>query len=288
MPRSAPRPAPVRKSASAWSRTSQGRSSVQAANWAAHDTEIVPAASAAASTGWPASRFFHPTLPAADRAVDWVCHDSHTRADRCPSPFRPPPGTQNAASTRACTAVARDSATASARRQSACNPAGHSVGSAPARNSSAADRPSSAPAAVAGATEEGEEEAALPAPELSDRQPARPGGGAALAAGSLAAGSLAAGTLSAGSVAAWTSAGSRANAPADRPAAADRLAERRALRRRLRWSPALPEPGSAEAAEAADSASATPNWSLSPEEPSRTTPGMSQPGSVTTFTALRR
>ena len=51
---------------------------------------------------------------------------------------------------------------------------------------------------------QGEEEAAPPAPEPSDRQPARPGGDAALAAGSLAAGSLAAGTLSAGSVAAWT------------------------------------------------------------------------------------
>ena len=249
MPRSAPRPAPVRKSASAWSRTSQGRSSVQAANWAAHDTEIVPAASAAASTGWPASRFFHPTLPAADRAVDWVCHDSHTRADRCPSPFRPPPGTQNAASTRACTAVARDSATASARRQSACNPAGHSVGSAPARNSSAADKDASACAASPGVAvavepeEPEEDDDDEPGADDADADSDEVNSGEAESgeaeSGQAESGAVASGAAEPDEPLRGASPGRRpalavrANAPADGPPSADTLASRRAFRGRF-------------------------------------------------------
>ena len=148
--RLAPFAAAARNWPSASSRAAGGSRSDQSASCAAHDTDTVPAASAAASSGWAASRRIQPTFTAAARRVAWVCQVSHTRGDPCPSPAIPPPGTVNAPSTRACTAVCRDSATASARRQSACSPSGHPVTSAPARNSSAADSDLTASAASPG------------------------------------------------------------------------------------------------------------------------------------------
>ncbi len=105
-----------------------GGRSVQSMICCAHDTDTPAPASAAETCGWAASRCIQETLAAAALRVAWVCQHSHTRGDRCPSPATPPPGTVNAASTRACAAACRDSATASARRQSACRPSAHSAG----------------------------------------------------------------------------------------------------------------------------------------------------------------
>jgi hypothetical protein len=132
---------------SAWSpspRCWAGSRPVRRVSCRAHDSDTRPPARAAPMTGWARRVFIRATWAVAARRVARVCQVSHIRGDRCPPAARPPPGAENAASTRACAAACRASETASARRQSACTPAGQPAGSACARNSSPAARYASA------------------------------------------------------------------------------------------------------------------------------------------------
>ena len=79
-------------SASCWQPA--GSWSDQSVSWRAHDSGSVPAASAAAISGWACRSFIRAAWTVAARRVARVCQVSHVRGDRCPSPARPPPGTR--------------------------------------------------------------------------------------------------------------------------------------------------------------------------------------------------
>ncbi len=166
-PRPWPRPQRQRSSASAaLLRCSPGRRLVQSVICRAHDSDTsASAASAAATRGGPAGRASGRRGRPAARQVARACQVSHTRGDRWPSPASPPPGTVNAASTWRAPrpAGSGDPATASARRQSACRPAGQSAASARARYSSPARRNASACTGSAACTPSPQDEALLSA-----------------------------------------------------------------------------------------------------------------------------